>query len=189
MTAQRFNFTSSNLIPNESDTLEIDGFKVRATIYADDDAAPPWEREDGHGPVSDWRGNGLPGEFVLCRDRYAARYYDHAAALALALADGWGVKGGQLPDESAKDYAARAVQADFERLKAWCDDQWSYVGVAVTVSRGGVVLTGKYAHAVWGIESDCPDHVSEIATGLIGEAMAAARAKLAALNPSRKWER
>lgn len=38
---------------------------------------------------------------------------------------------GQAPGESKRQVAAAAALADFNRLRQWCNDQWSYIGVKV----------------------------------------------------------
>ena len=163
-------------------TGEREGFTFIATIHADDDSTPPWKREDGHGPVTDWQSRDKgPGELVLNSDRTSKRFYDFAEACRIARRDGWGCAGGQLPGESKRTYAARAAMADYERLRHWCADDWSYVGVAVTVEKDGVRLTGPYDHAIWGVESDCGDYLTELANEYLEEALEAARAKLASL--------
>jgi hypothetical protein len=82
-----------------------DGFTFAVSIEHDDSAGLPWENEDGHGPVSDWRKAGYngraskaPGELLLCDDNpsglrgtRAARFYDYATACKVALRDQWGV--------------------------------------------------------------------------------------------------
>lgn len=176
----------------EGDTItcEVDGFLATAQIYADDDNSPPWERGDGHGEVSDWQGR-YDGEtlskgwVVLCTDRSSFRAYDMAGAVRKALADGWGMPGGRLKGERKRAYAVRAAQHDFEVLKAWCDDEWRYVGVAVTVSREGVRLTGNFDHALWGVDCNYPgsdnSYLTEVANEQLPEALAAARAKVVSL--------
>lgn len=85
----------------------------------------------------------------------------------------------------AREVAARAARRDFEVLQAWCDDQWSWAGVSVTVSRNGVQLVEDYEHALWGIEINYPDsdnsYLVEVANDLAGEALETAKAKLASL--------
>lgn len=167
-------------------TCEVDGFLATARIYNDDDGSAPWERGDGHGPVSEWvPRDKAPGERVLNEDRDSKRFYDFGATVALALKDGWGVPGGRLKGERKLAYAVRAAEHDFEVLKAWCNDEWHCVGVAVTVSREDVDLTGKFDHALWSVECNYPgsdnSYLTEIANGNLSEAMDAARAKLAAL--------
>jgi hypothetical protein len=81
--------------------------------------------------------------------------------------------------------AVRAVEADFAYLKAWCDDEWTWCGVAVTVSMAGVDLTDEYDHALWGIECNVPgsdnSYLVEVANELLDDALDAAKAKLAEL--------
>lgn len=173
----------------ETITCEVDGFTVTATIHSDDDTTPPWEREDGHGEVTGWtRRAKMPGELVLNTDGGSHRYYDFAGACATARRDGWRngedaarVQAGEPVAYSARQVAARAALADYERLRRWCADLWEYVGVSVTVTREDddgdpVELVGEYEHALWGIESDCPDYLTEMAAELAGEALEAARA-------------
>lgn len=222
----KFDFAET-VSPGDTLEAEHDGLRVVVTVHADDDAQAPWDREDGHGEVSDWtRRDKEPGERVLCEDRGAKRFYDFAGAVKLARRDGWGVSPYRMDIENGahgmkraigqyfegrelhtfqsdwcddvndairevyaahratmtpRAYAALAAHADFERLRRWCADQWSYVGVAVTVEKGDVQLTGDYDHALWGIESDCGEYVAEVAAELVSEALDAARAKLAEL--------
>lgn len=125
----------------EGDTItaQHDGFTFTATVYNDSDTGAPWLEHDCHGPVSDWtRRDKAAGELVLNDDRGSKRYYDFAEACRLALRDQWGVKGGKLEGETPRQYAARAARHDFEVLQAWCNDEWSWCGVSVTVSRNGV---------------------------------------------------
>lgn len=170
----------------ETITAEVDGFTITATIHNDEDSSPPWHRESGHGPVSEWTGRGKrSSEMVLNRDNYRYRYYDFAEACRIARRDGWGVKGGRHDSETARAYAARAAMADYEVLRAWCNDEWHYVGVAVTVERNDVQLTGDYDHALWAIECNYPgsdnSYLTEVAGDLAAEALTAAKAKLAEL--------
>lgn len=79
---------------------------------------------------------------------------------------------------TARQYAAAAAMADFERLRAWCNDQWSYVGVIVTASRNGIDL-GRAS--LWGIESDAGDYLLTVANELADDAIATARDAIAAL--------
>lgn len=67
----------------------------------------------------------------------------------------------------------------------WFDDDWHYVGVCVTVSMGGVQLTGDYAHAVWGVEANLSKrgnkYLRTVANELLLGALEYARATLARL--------
>lgn len=79
---------------------------------------------------------------------------------------------------SSREYAAKAAKADFEYLKAWCDDQWCYVGVVVTASREGVELGSA---SLWGIESNAGDYLLDVANELAPEALEEARSMIAKL--------
>ena len=39
---------------NHFDTIEVDGLSFAVSMEYDDCMSPPWEEEDGHGPVSEW---------------------------------------------------------------------------------------------------------------------------------------
>lgn len=178
------------VVSGDTISAEVDGFEITATLHHDEDAEAPWEREDGHGPVTDWtRRSKAPGEIILSTDRESHRFYDFAEACAIARRDGWGVAGGRKDGESARAYAARAALADFRALRAWANDEWHYVGVAVTVERDGIALTGPYDFALWGIESNYPgsdnDYLAEVAEQFAPEALDAARAKAADI--AAKW--
>lgn len=160
-------------------SAEVDGFTLTARIEPDEGHGAPWIEEDGHGPVSDWtRRAKRPGERVLCEDRGSRRYYDYAEAIAIAKRDGWDAEpiGTGTPGEKA----ARAVEADFKRLRSWCNDGWTYVGVVVAVGRNGIVLDANAA-SLWGIESDCRDYLLEVADQLAEEALTVGRDALKSL--------
>jgi hypothetical protein len=71
---------------------------------------------------------------------------------------------------SPREYAARAARADFERLRAWCNGEWSYVGVRVAAL---CPCCGEAresdAESLWGIESDSGDYLREVARELSEE--------------------
>jgi hypothetical protein len=141
-------------------TIEKDGFALRAEIVDDETSPPPWEN-DGHGPVYNWTLRGpLPGELVLNRYGNYRRYYDLDAAIEISLRDNWG-PGGAL--------------ADFQRLKDWCDNKWTYVGVVVTASKADIDLGNA---SLWGIESDATDYLVEVVNDLINDAIDEAKKKL-----------
>lgn len=114
--------------------LELTAFNYEGMTFhveiMDDDCGPPWDDWDFHGPVSDWtQRDKKAGEWVLCEDRGSKRYYDFAEAMKMAKKDGWdaepygvGTKGEQ---------ALRAVKADFEYLRRWCNYTWKYVTLHV----------------------------------------------------------
>jgi len=152
-------------------TTEQDGFKITARIEHDEYAGMPWSREDGHGPVSDWtRRAKRPGERILCQDRQSYRYYDFEEAVKIAKRDGWG-----------PGTPAEAAEHDFKVLKAWCNDEWRYVGVVLSVSKNGVSVN-EHAASLWGIEANYPDsdnsYLTDVANELLGEALEVAKNSL-----------
>lgn len=139
----------------------------------DDNADPPWEMDDGHGPVSGWRprSDKAPHERILHADGGTVRLYDARTALALAKRDRWGTSDGQRPDETTRAYRARAVDEDFDRLRAWCRDEWTYIGVVVILLDAHGQRT-EFSEALWGIESDAGAYLDEVATELAEEILA-----------------
>ena len=90
----------------------------------------------------------------------------------------------------SKSTLARHMALAEHVMQAWRDGGWFYCGVAVTVERECVQLTGRYDHAVWGLECNYPernkrhrpnDYLAQVASEYIGEALGAAYAKIAAL--------
>ena len=76
---------------HDGDLFEHDGFDFKVYIEDDQDSGTPWDREDGHGPVSDWTTRDKQaGELVLHSGRSHKRYYDFAEACKIARRDGWG---------------------------------------------------------------------------------------------------
>ena len=158
--------------------------RKRAAVIAivpDDEPRLPWEEEDGHGPVTDWTTcEKRPGELVLAEDGHQFRYYDFAEAVKIALRDRWG-HGADIPGETPGQKAARAARADFDRLRAYCDGGWSYVGVCLfELPRDGMERSphriadrapfGILPHAaIWGVESDCEEHIGDLALELTAD--------------------
>ena len=155
-----------------------DGWYVEFKSEYDQDARPPWEECDGHGPVSDWvQRNKRSGERVLCSDRWSKRYYDFAEAMKIAKRDGWGLNPDALAKLTARlgrtptkgEVREAAVENDFQYLKDWCDDKWHYIGVIVTLHD----TEGKEQdnRSLWSVE-DRGDHYQTIASELADELIA-----------------
>jgi hypothetical protein len=142
----------------DTETIDANGQRYRVEYCFDTDHGEPWKESDGHGIVSEWTTrNKRPGERVLCADGHSRRYYDVEATLVRARRDSWGVNGGQQPGETARAYAARAVEADYEFLRAWCADEWCYIGVVVTLLDARGVKT-RYSESLWGVETRAEYH-------------------------------
>ena len=114
-------------------TIEINGLTFNVEFDHDGDAGAPWEECDGHGIVSELTTRDKrAGELVLSSDRGDMRYYDFAATCKIALRDGWRY-GDDIAGETKRQKAARATLANFEYLRMWCADQWTYSVVTVTL--------------------------------------------------------
>ena len=155
-----------------TETIEHEGHSFQVEHFADEYADAPWVREDGHGIISDWtRRDKRPGEVSICEDRGSHRYYDVQATMKIARRDGWGLG----PEDvealarklkrtpTAGDIVAESVRMDMDRMRRWCNDDWHYVGVVVTLlTEDGDPLESR-SESLWGIESDCTDYLREVA--------------------------
>lgn len=162
---------------SEGETFYVAELPFRFTTEWDDSGDTPWERSDGHGPVSKPRRfyhgeeNKAPGEVRLYDDRGYARYYDFAEATRIAKRDGWGLCDAELAKletrlgrkPTRKQIVREAVQRDYDFLRGWCNDDWHYVGVVVTR-----MDTGE-EESLWGIESDAEDYIRQTAEELAGQ--------------------
>jgi len=157
----------------DSITCEVDGFHTTATIHRDDYSGAPWENSCGHGVVTDWTSRGKnAGELILNEDRGSYRYYDFAEAVKTAKKEGWG-----------PGTPADAARKGFDGLKAWCNDEWYYCGIVLTVRKAGIKLDDS--SSFWRIECNYPgsdnSYLRDVANELLPEALGYARAKLAEL--------
>lgn len=129
----------------------------------DPDSGAPWDN-DGHGPVTGWETRDkLPGELVLNSDRGSKRFYDFAEACRIARRDGWDAAPFNDGSETKRQQAAKAARADFEYLRQWCDNQWEYVGVIVTLLDDDGEKT-DVSDSLWGVETYGDNHHAEART-------------------------
>lgn len=141
--------------------VEFHGARVLICYHYDYDSGPPWDREDGHGPVrrSDYRHGPYgsdkgPGERPLNDpDRNCYQYYyDWQGAMEIAKREGWNAEPYDAPDK-----VRRAVQADFDYLRGWLHDDWHYAGVVCTIvdNEGDPVKVDgeRFEESVWGFET------------------------------------
>lgn len=92
---------------------------------------------------------------------------------------------GYIGNKSARTLRRKVAEAK-AIMEAWERDEWWYVGVAVTVSRAGVELTGTYDHALWGVECNYPiqdrikrnRYLRDCANELLPDALEAADTKI-----------
>lgn len=154
------------------ETITVDGLTFRVRVEPDNDSDPPWKSDCGHGEVTDWTARCKnSGERIIAQDRGHYRYYDYAGAMAIAKRDAWGISEadriklaetlGHAP--TTGQIFAAAVDADYERMRAWCADEWSYVGVCVQLLDTDGAPVDGFQDALWGIESDAGDYLQEVA--------------------------
>lgn len=155
----------------DDDTFTYRGHTFKVTFPRAEDTGPPWEEHDGHGEVSDWTSREKrPGERVLVADRQSYRYYDFAATVRKARAEGWGIAH-PAPGLRKRQLAALAVEADLEYCRRWANDDWEWIGVVVTLLDADGEPAGE-TEAVWGIESNSGAYLTETAYELVDEIMA-----------------
>ena len=152
-----------------TETREHGSLLFRIEWVYDHDSDPPWDREDGHGPVSDWEHRSKrPGEMVLNSDRGSHRFYDFAEAVKLARKDGWNTAPFNWRTDGARAHAA--ALADFDYLRRFCTDQWHYCGIVVTLLDADGEPDSVDA-SLWGIESEGDDYHEEVIGELIAECL------------------
>lgn len=145
--------TPREKLVGDRDEFEVKGRRFRLTIHHDDGLGPPWKEHDGHGVISEWteRCEMRDGERLLVSDRHSKRYYDIEATLEIARKE-WG-----FTDPEA---AAKAVEADFQRMYGWCNDLWSWVWLKVELING---RSAGESESLGGVESDGAEYISECA--------------------------
>lgn len=142
------------------------GWYATVRTERDEYTREPWKDFDGHGVVSEWTSRDKrPGERVLTEDHESKRFYDVEASMAVARKDGWGC-GNHDRHPTKGERAACGVEQDFQRMRAWCRDEWEWIGVIVTLydAEGEEVADSS----CWGIESDS-DYWADVAADLIME--------------------
>lgn len=152
----------------DGDTFEHNGRNFRVEFPFDEFNEAPWDREDGHGAVTDWTTRAkAPGEMELCRDGRLRRFYDFAGAVATAKHDGWDAAP-YSTTETKGQRAHKAAMADFERLRRWCTAEWTYIGVVVHLLDDAGDDMGE-SESLWGIESDSGAYLDATARELAEE--------------------
>ena len=142
--------------------IESRGYTVRVRVGFDECMGMPWDEHDGHGIVSKWRpkDSKAPGEMVLIEDRGSCLFYDFAATVKRARAEGWDAPpyGGK-PGERAH----RAALADFEYCRRFARGDIQWIVVTVEVTRDGRVIERDSVGGI-GSEGDYwREHAAEVA--------------------------
>lgn len=140
------------------DNITVDDMKFAVYFEHDDDYTPPWERCDGHGPVSEYTDRKKAhSEMILYSDGIHNRYYDYQEACKIALKDGWNYEGST---GTKHEIAAKAAMHDYEYLRQWCNDEWHYVGVIVKLLDDDGDETGIY-ESLFGVEDTSWREIAE----------------------------
>lgn len=125
----------------ETETIEKGEKEYKVEYIFDDYSNAPWENMDTLGTVTNWENRDkAPGELVLCSDRGSKRFYDIQEATAEVRS--W---------EKDGQKAAEIARSEYEYIKAWCANEWYYVGISATLLDNNENET-DYVHSLWGIE-------------------------------------
>lgn len=135
------------------------GWKIKVAFQYDQDSGPPWKDCDGMGVIEEccYR----PGEYgeyddwILNSDRGWYRYYDWKATLPEAMRDGWNTKPYNF--HSTHEQAMAAMRSTYEFLRRWCNDDWWYVGMIVTLLDENDDELDE--ESCWGYESESIDYL------------------------------
>lgn len=111
----------------------INGYEFKIVNQQDDDM-PPWEFCDNEADLlSDWtRRDKKPGELVLNTDGTFKRFFDYQTACKYALKNQWGSRD-SLPTDTKKQIASKAALNLFNYWRSWCDDEWAYRYIEITL--------------------------------------------------------
>lgn len=140
------------------DRFTMDGREFIVRFEHDADHGAPWEECDGHGIIREgyesekragWRKLAPAG----CRDVW--KFYDIAESMKIARRDGWDAR--PYKTGTKGEQAARAVEADFQYLRAWCNDEWKYLFVSVVMLDSDGNET-RYTTSLGGVESFADYH-------------------------------
>lgn len=138
----------------EEITTLPNGWKIKVAFEYDSDSGPPWKECDGHGVIYETRSReDHMDNWILNSERGWYRYYAWKASLELAVKDGWGCP----PYDTST--AMDAVKSDYEFLRRWCNDEWWYVGMIVTLLDEDD--TELHEESCWGFDSDSIDYLCE----------------------------
>lgn len=157
------------------------GRRFIVSIVEDDMNSTPWDdlSDDGESPVRTVRHkfDKRPGERLLYEDLDCVRLYDMQGMQRRVREEGWCLPPAEMAELEAhtaqafnraptkREIAAHAVERNYQRMRAWCLDQWRYVGVEV------VDECDPGARAfLYGLESDETEYLDNITLELCAEA-------------------
>ena len=136
----------------EETTTLPNGWQIKVEFQRDDDTGEPWNEHDGHGLVYEThKREEYMGDWELNSERGWYRYYDWKESLKIAKRDRWGAK----PYDTST--AMDAVKVDYEWLRRWCNDDWWWVGMIVTLL--DEADNEIDSDSCWGYDSDSIDYL------------------------------
>ena len=111
----------------------INGYNFIIVNELDDDCTP-WEYLDNDANIiSDWtRPDKKPGELILNTGGTFKRFFDYQLACKYALDNQWGSRD-SLPTDTKKQIASKAALNLFNYLRSWCNDEWVYRYIKITL--------------------------------------------------------
>ena len=94
----------------------------------------PWEFCDNEADlITDWTlRDKKPGEMILNTDGKFKRFFDYRAACKYALKYQLGSRDA-LPGDTKKQIASKAALNLFNYLRSWCNDEWTYRHISITL--------------------------------------------------------
>lgn len=148
--------TCGTAYEGEEERVLPNGWKIKFKTQYDTDHEPPWEDCDGMGVVTDCI-HGVTDEekygWELYSGHYTHRYFDWRATLPIAIKEGWDAP--PYGSGTKQEQAMRAMRKTFEFLHGWCNDNWRYVGLIVTLYDENDEELGE--DSCWGFESEGAD--------------------------------
>lgn len=136
------------------------GWKLKVEFLHDSDHEPPWESCDGTGVIEGNPRYGLGDEYKeWALGDY--RYFDWKATLPIAIKEGWDAP--PYHTGTKHEQAMRAMRSTYDYLRRWCNDQWWYVGMTVTLLDEDDTILRE--DSCWGYESDSMDYLTSEARG------------------------
>lgn len=147
------------------------GLTFIVTVFPDYDMEAPWNTGEGWGKVRNGDYGKVetkkPGERIIHTNGNTAWLYDFADAMKRAKADKWGSKNAT-PDMSPGQVAELAVKEDMQMIRGYLTNEWSYIGIVVTLADVNGKPTDE-SESAWGLESFDSENIEDYTKGLIEE--------------------
>jgi len=149
-----------------TETREILHLPFRVEWFTDADHEAPWDAEDipTSQIITEWtQRDKRPGELVLATDGRSKRYVDFAELCSYARAQQWSCEAARnlTPPVTPRQAAAMAARETFDDWKAWCNNEWHWCGITVTLlDPQNDDEETTFTASLWGLRDD-EDQVHE----------------------------